>query len=40
MTGDEEKFAVFLAHIREKTTGLHDIEAGYLTRAWIARRTD
>ena len=34
----EEKFAAFLAYVREKTAELHDIEAEYLTRAWIARR--
>lgn len=36
----EEKFARFLAFIREKTAGLETIEAEYLTRAWIARRAD
>ncbi|WP_297227311.1 class I SAM-dependent methyltransferase [uncultured Desulfovibrio sp.] len=36
----EEKFAAFLAYIREKTADLHDIEAEYLTRAWIARRAN
>lgn len=35
----EERFAQFLDYIREKTSGLTFIEAEYLTRAWIARRT-
>ena len=34
----EERFAAFLAYVRDRTADLRDIEAEYLTRAWIARR--
>ncbi len=32
-----EKFAAFLAYIREKTKGLPCIKADYTTRAWLAK---
>lgn len=34
----EERFAKFIDYIKQKTFGLKEIEAEYLTRAWIARR--
>lgn len=34
----EEKFAMFLDYIRNKTHGIETIEAEYTTRAWIGRR--
>lgn len=36
----EERFARFIEHIREVTRDIAVIEAGYLTRAWIARRKE
>lgn len=34
----EERFRQFLVHIREVTANLKEIDAQYLTRAWIARK--
>ncbi len=35
----EERFSAFINYIRKETSGMQYIEAHYMTRAWIARRS-
>lgn len=35
----EERFARFISHIRKVTENVPEIEAQYMTRAWLARKT-